>query len=364
MIPPKLAPLLLLVLECNFLPTTVRGQVSRAQPVNLVVQIDGQLKVKRPGRAIYTPVVFGTKLYNGDLLDLEKSSTAGVVCSDLTLRQVPSGIAAVPCPASRVVLKQQDGTQIMATRGPGDGSLPVVLSPRKTRLITAHPTLRWTPVKGATAYKVVVQGKNVDWSTVVTSATELVYPQQAPQLEADTDYRVMVMANGQAGDEPGLGLSFSLLKSDEKKVVLQEQKQIESLGLPKGPTQFLIAHLYADHALYAEAIEQLDGVSKRFKVAAVRRLLGDLQMDIGLPQQAEADYLDALELAKAENDDEGQMLLHQGLATIYAYSLNNRKMAEQHLNAMLDLAKKLRDSETANLAGKRLAELKTLPHTE
>lgn len=364
MTPTKLVPLLVFVLHGSFLPPTVWGQVSRTQPVNLVVQIDGQLKVKRPGRAIYTPVVFGTKLYNGDLLDLEKSSTAGVVCSDLTLRQVPSGIAAVPCPVSRVVLKQKDGTQIMATRGAGEGSLPLVLSPRKTRLITAHPTLRWTPVKGAAAYKVVVQGKNVEWSTVVTSATELVYPQEAPQLEGDTDYRVIVTADGRPADEHGLGPSFSLLKSDEKKVVLQERRQVESLGLPKGPTQFLIAHLYADHALYAEAIEQLDGVSKTFKVAAVRRLLGDLQMDIGLPQQAEADYVNALELATAENDDESQMLLHQALATIYAYSLNERTLARQHLNAMLDLAKKLGDSKTANLAGKQLAELTTVSPTE
>jgi hypothetical protein len=53
----------------------------------------------------------------------------------------------------------------------------------------------------------------------------LVYPQEAPQLEADIDYRVIVVAEeGRAGDELGMGLSFSLLNSKDKEAVLQEQK--------------------------------------------------------------------------------------------------------------------------------------------
>src|SRR5258708_5126011 len=80
-----------------------------------------------------------------------ESSRAKVVCSDLTLHDVPTGIVGVPCPVSRVVLRRVDGTLINATRGwPSDGSFPVVLSPRKTKLISANPTLRWSPVKEAT----------------------------------------------------------------------------------------------------------------------------------------------------------------------------------------------------------------------
>jgi hypothetical protein len=155
-----------------------------------------------------------------------------------------------------------------------------------------------------------------------------------------------------------------VLKSKDRKSVLEEQKQIENLGLPAGPTQFLIAHLYTDHVLYAEAIERLEKASQNFRMAAVQKLLGDLRSDIGLPQQAEADYLNSLQLAKVENDDEGQMLLHHALATLYMYSLNKREMAGQHLNAMRDLARKLGDTSTANQAGKLLAELKPVSPTD
>jgi hypothetical protein len=371
MIPRNLGRFLFLILYGGFWPpilhvSLLQGQVIRNQPVNLVVQIDGQLKLKRPGWAVYAPTVFGTVLHAGDLLDLGKSSSARVVCSDLTLHPVPGGIGAVPCSVSRVVLKGADGSLINATRGwPSDGSFAVVLSPRKTKLISTHPILRWTPVKGATGYTVVVRGGNLRWSTVVTSATEVVYPQEAPQLEVGVDYKLLVVANeGRPYDEPGLGLGFSLLSTNDKKAVLREENQIENLGLPVGPTQFLIAHLYASHGLYAEAIERLEGVLQQFRMTAVERLLGDLHMDIGLPRQAEADYLTSLDLSKAENDDEGQMLMHQALAYIYGHTLGNKEMAGQHLNAMLDLARKLGDDSAANQAGKQLAELKTLSRTE
>jgi hypothetical protein len=279
MITRNLVRFLLLILYGSFwLPflqtSLLEGQELRNQPVNLVVEVDGQLKLKRPRWAIYAPAVFGTNLQTGDLLDLGRSSSAKVVCSDLTLHQVPIGIGAVPCSAARVVLKGKDGSAFMATRGwPSDDSCPVVLSPRKTKLVTTHPTLRWTAVKGASAYKVMVRGKNLQWSTVVTSATELAYPQGAPRLEAEVDYRLSVVTDGGCtGDEPGVGLSFSVLKSNDKESVLQEQEQVENLGLPAAPTQFLIAHLYADRGLYAEAIERLEGVSQNFRMAAVQKL--------------------------------------------------------------------------------------------
>jgi hypothetical protein len=374
------APLLLLVLHDSFLPTSLRGQVISNQPVNVVVQVDGPLKLKRPGWTVYAPVVFGKYLYAGDLLDLGNSSSAKVVCSDLRLHQVPTGISAVPCPASRVVLKRVNGSVIHTTRGllrvdgnlinttrgrAADDSSPVVLSPRSTKLITTHPTLRWTAMKGARAYKVMVQGKNLRWSAVVSSVTELVYPQDAPHLSPEVDYRLSVVAEGgSVNDEPGVGQSFSLLKSSDRKSVSEKRKQIENLGLPAGPTQFLIAHLYADHGLYAEGIELLEGVSQNFRMAAVQKLLGDLRINIGLPQLAETDYLNSLQLAKVENDDEGQMLLHQALATIYVYSLDNREMAGQHLSAMRDLARTLGDFSSANQAGKLLAQLQTASPTK
>jgi tetratricopeptide (TPR) repeat protein len=178
-------------------------------------------------------------------------------------------------------------------------------------------------------------------------------------MKPGVDYKLIVAAgNGAISDEPGIGLGFSLLNSKDAKAVLQEQTQIESLGLPPGPTDFLIAHLYADHGLYAEAIERLEEISQKFKVAAVQKLLGDLFMDIGLPRQAEGRYLSALDLSAVENDEEGQMLVHKALAYIYQQILGNNETASQQLSKALELARKLGDDSTASQAGKQLAEMK------
>lgn len=354
--------LLFFGLGIAFPQTRVLEAQTASDPVNLVVQIDGQVKVKRQGWTAYAPVVFGTALYAGDLVSLGESSRAKVVCSDLTLRDLPTGIGGVPCSKSRVVLLRPDSSLIKATRaGQNDESTPVVLSPRKTKLLSANPTLRWTPVKGASAYKVEVRGEDVkhrlDWSTMITQSTELFYPKTAPHLESDVDYKLIVAANDRRGSPSnGRFLGFSLLSSNDRKAVLKKQKQIEHLQLAAGPTQFLIARLYADHQLYAEAIERLEVISQTFKEAAVKRLLGDLYMRVELARQAEADYLTALDLSNAENDDEGQMRLHKSLAEIYWLILGNKEMTGRHISATLDLATKLGDDVTATEVRNLLAQ--------
>ena len=353
---------LLLLLQTKLLGTENDG----SQGVNLTVFIEGQVSVKRKGWTSYAPVVFGTSLRIGDLLHVDESSRAKVVCSDLRLRDISPGIVGVPCEGARPVLRRPDGSMINATRGwPSDGSFPVVLSPRMTRLLSPYPVLRWTPVQGATNYLVTVRGINERginfyWSQVY-SETEITYPHHGPPLEPGVDYKLIVETNGpnarSSSNEPGLALGFSMLGSKERNTVSEEEKQIENLGLPVGPTQFLIAHLYAAHGLNAEAIQRLEGISNTFKVAAVGRLLGDLYLNIGLPRQAETNYLNSLDLSKAGKDEEGQMLVHLALARIYGPVLGNVKSANEHLDATLALANKLGDDYIVGEVGKRLAEL-------
>src|SRR5215469_12189165 len=90
----------------------VEAQARGPESVNVVVQLEGPAKVKRPGWTGYAPIVFGTGLQSGDLVSLDQGSHAKVVCSDLSLHDVPVGIGAIPCSPSRVVLRRQDGTLI------------------------------------------------------------------------------------------------------------------------------------------------------------------------------------------------------------------------------------------------------------
>jgi hypothetical protein len=362
------APVVLLVfLQCGPWPLLLQTKLLGAesdggQAVNLAVFIEGQVSVKRKGWTGFAPVVFGTSLRRGDLLHLDESSHAKVVCSDLTLRDISPAIVGVPCEGARSVLRRPDGSMINATRSwPSDGSFPAVLSPRMTKLLSPRPVLRWTPVKGTTNYQVIVRGINFYWSRVY-SGTEITYPDREPALGTGVDYKLIVETIGpnsrSSSEEPGLGLGFSVLSSTERKLVLEEQKQLEHLGLEEGPTQYLIGHLYASHGLNAEAIQRLEAVAKKFQVPATERLLGELYLTVALPRQAEAHYLKSLELSQKEQDDEGQMQCRLVLGTIYSSVFGNSHAAGEHLEAAIEIAGKIGDDVTIGEARKQLSELK------
>jgi len=357
--------LLLVAFQCSLLPRLLQAQTPETpgdsgQAVNLAVFIEGQVSIKRKGWANYAPVVFGTTFRTGDLIHVEESSHAKVVCSDLTLHDIAVGIGGVPCVTARPLLRRADGSMINVTRSwPSDGSFPIVLSPRKTKLLSFRPQLRWTPVEGANVYDVAVRGLNFFWTSRVRSLTEIPYPDGAPRLEAGVDYKLIVQTRDRSSaDEPGLGLGFAILGSKERKRVEEEQRRVEGLGLTEGPTQFLIAYLYATHGLNAEAIQRLESVAQTLNVAAVARLLGGLYLEVGLTRQAEARYLNSLDLSKFEKDEEGEMRTHLALAGIYEQGLGNEKLAQQHLDATLALAKKMGDDQTVSQAEKKLTELK------
>lgn len=324
--------------------------------VHLVVAVQGQLSVKRDGWSGYAPALFGTSLRHGDLLRLEGSSQATVVCADLTLATVPSGLGSVPCKVAKPVLAYS-GSLVNPTRGDTFTDFPIVISPRKTKLLNPQPILRWTPVVGVITYTVSVRGLNMNWSTDVISKTEFVYPDNAPALVAGATYKVTVAAGKRSSDEESMpGLGFTLLTSDEVQAAREAEAKISALDLTEASKRFLITSLYATQGLNAEAIEQLEELSSTLKEPAVTRSLGDLYLKIGLNRLAEEHYLRSLELSQEANDVEGQALAQNALGLIYE-ALGNKGEAVQRLQMAMQLYRKLGDSRTVKRIQERLAGL-------
>jgi tetratricopeptide (TPR) repeat protein len=212
-------------------------------------------------------------------------------------------------------------------------------------------------VEGASGYRIIVRGPDLFWTEEVGSVTKLLYPNSAPELKPGVDYKLIVVTNGHSSaDEPGLGLGFSILSSQDRKAISLQQRKIENLGLASGPTHFIVAQLYAAHGLKSEAIQQLEDVSKSFQRSAVYRVLGDLYLAAGLIRQAEAAYNSFLNLSRNEGDQEGEMLAHFSLGRIYA-ALGNRELARKHLDVCTALANRIGDRQTAGRAESQLAEL-------
>jgi hypothetical protein len=119
---------LLVCFLCGWAPQwlpaqTPQGTTIKSSALNLAVFTQGEAAIKRKDRNSYEPVVFGTSLELEDLLKVGASSDLKVVCSDLKLHDLSTGIFGVPCPASQTVLRSADGSLINATRGWANGRI-------------------------------------------------------------------------------------------------------------------------------------------------------------------------------------------------------------------------------------------------
>ena len=333
------------------------------QTISLAIFTSGVTAYKRQGWTNFAPIAFGTRLQLGDLLKIGEASNLKVVCADITLHELSTGITGSPCPQSSGVLIGSDGSLINVTRA-ANAFYPVVLSPRKTKLLSNLPRLSWMPVDGAQTYTIMVRGFNLAWAAR-TSATQLTYPADAPQLKPGNDYKLVVQTgNRSSEEEPGNKLGFSIISAEERKAVEREQRQIETLGLPEGPALFLTAYLLRSHGLEAEAIEKLEAALKGFKEPAVARLLGDCYLEVGLVRKAEESYLKALEMTTRGSDEDGEAMAHLMLGdVVYRRAFGNKKEAALHLNAALTAARIVGDAVVADQASKALAELELSNHT-
>jgi hypothetical protein len=332
-------------------PATDDATVSAGQ-AGIIVTVQGDATVKRAGWQNYAPALFGAPFRKGDLLRLATAARVVVACADLKLSELPAGVSGFPCkPAADPGILVYAGRLASPTRGePGMGEYPVVISPRATKLLDTRPTLRWTAVPGAASYRLSLRG--TAWSTTIDGATEMSYPSDAPALKPGTAYRLVVEAGQRSSaEEAGAGLGFTLLEADEAEAVHAAEATIRALGLADAATRLLVANLYANHGLYAEAIDVLDPLANSGE-PAVPRLVGDLFLSIGLNRHAEESYLQALRLSEGASDVEGQAATHAVLGNIYE-TLGNRDETVRHWQAAIAGYEQLGDQA-------RIAQLRDL----
>ena len=332
---------------------------------NVLVEVQGAVNVKRTGRSEFVPGMFGMVLRRGDLLRRDGGAQAKVACADLTLADASDGTEGVPCKADTAVISDPaTGSRVTAARSNTPADIPIVISPRRTRLLNPRPILRWTPVQGVSSYTVSVQADTTLWTTTVDGATEVQYPDSAPALAPGTSYKVIVAGGGRSSEDklvPDLG--FTIASADETNEINTAKARIKSLGLSDGATQFLTAILYATRKqetrdnYNAEAIEQLESLATTLKEPAVQRMLGNLYLKIGLLTLAEERYTQANALSKQVNDIEGQATELQTLGTIYEL-LGNKDEAIKRLQDAITWYQKIGDTNTVQQLQEQLTRLK------
>ena len=118
------------------------------------------------------------------------------------------------------------GNQSAPTLGGTDPTIPYLISPRHTLLLSNTPTFRWNPVSGVTRYVVQVKSANrVIWETTVQEP-QIIY--SGSPLVPGTAYSVTVKAsNGKTSDQDGINqtraseLEFRVLRQPEANAIAQ-----------------------------------------------------------------------------------------------------------------------------------------------
>jgi hypothetical protein len=292
--------------------------VAQPEGLNYISQLKGKIQIKRLGWTTYQQANFGDLLTAGDLIRVDKGALATVVCSNLTVWSVPAGretLLEVGCKGSgHSVLFRQD-QKTGPTRAGENLSMPYLISPRNTALLGRRPVLRWNNINAA-PYQVMVSGDEVEWSATV-SQSQVVFPGDQQAIKPGFRYRVTVVAQDgkqTAQDDP---VSFTFLDEQHVQQVQQEVQQIKQLTLEPAAQMFALALLYQHHNLKAEAIDLLEESSRKgIQTTTTAKLLGELYQQSGLLRLAKDQYLKALQLAKADNNVEGQGSLLKALGEV------------------------------------------------
>lgn len=316
--------------------------------LHLLVEVTGDLSHERPGWKEPLPLSFGTSLDWDDLLRAAPDAKGLIVCADLSVTSVPADYyGGLPCPQETPILRR--GKRLVANpqRGkPEDYSIPYVLGPRHTFIQTPHPLLRWHPSStGTVTYTVQVWDGSLDWQGQ-TTATEWVYPDDAPPLEPGIPYYLVVVGGRHSSEEEktSLDLSFVLRTPAEVAAVQSLVTQVQGLGLDERAICLLEAEIYAAHKLWADAIVLLEELTSKEDAPTVHRRLGDLYLEVGLYIEAQETYKSALDGYRALGQKDGEAHVVAGLGLAYRGD-HDDATARNYLEQAWDLYKALGDAD-------------------
>lgn len=340
-----LAILVMLLSACGPTPTTAPPSPSptpTAMPtthpdeLHLLVGIEGKVKLKRQTWSDYQPATFGARLWRGDLLLPDGRAT--VLCADLSLQHVQAE-SGVPCPVQEPVLLRGE-SKVITPRAPGV-LIPYIVHPRRTKVLTATPPLRWHDT-GAGSYTVIVRGGGQEWRQEGVTGNEVQYPANAPLLKPGVDYLLVVIdedSGRSSTEDPCKGLGFRVLSDEELAEIEAQAADIEGLELDMPTRQFVLSTYYARQELRGEALALLDGLSGTLDTPTVHLWRGDLLREMCFPDEAAMACQVALERAGALGDKESQAAARAALWWLTG--------DETHLERAVELYEELGDKAQA-----------------
>jgi hypothetical protein len=244
------------------------------------------------------------------------------------------------------VNRDYKGSQAEGTIGGIDATIPYLITPRHSLLLSHTPLIRWHQVSGVTEYTIEVTGATgLMWRTK-TKETQLVYA--GKPLAAGVPYSIIIRTNtGKSSQEDNYNseqkatnLEFRILgKSEADAVKLQAAKivlgsvnnEVDALTLASFYNNYTLPQ-FETYSLISDAIAILESLVQKGKQSVlIYRTLGDLYWQTGLVRLAETNYLKAIDLVQGLEDMEDWTLSQYNLGQVYA-AIDDYKKALEHFN--------------------------------
>ena len=304
----------LLLLGCGIMDGEEAPPVPRP---NVLLSVEGTTRLKRDGWTTATSIGFGTLLEHDDLLEVE--GTAHILCGDLTLKTLEDETDSCPCPAWAGSFNTDQGTY----RGIPD-KVPYIQHPRNTLVLDAEPLLRWHDT-GVSSYTIAIaQGGSMVWQQDGVMDNEIVYPADAPTLEPDVDYLLVVQDNDtgiESSEDPVKGIGFRVASSAQREALTAHCDDVNSLpDLDAAARDYALAICYATwepkssgRRPWGAAWLLLESVAETRDAPVVHLWRGDVLSAMKMPNEAGTAYKAALEQAEALGDLESQAAAYAGL---------------------------------------------------
>jgi hypothetical protein len=284
--------------------------------------------VKRKETTNFVPVGVGAKVEPGDLLRVE-GGEAAIFCGNETLWDSgPLVLAAgssrgVPCVAGRSARSAPDLTRLRGETGPSVDNIPYVLSPRSGFARNDRPALRWHTLADTGVYTVtLVSDDGLERPVVQASGGELAYPDAWPSLAGEgASYRLVVQAGERSSEEEASGEAkpwgFSLLDPAKAAQLQSQEAKLRARPFSEEALTLLLAELYLSDAyrLRSEAAELLSGAAVE-NLASAQVLLGEVTLEMGLVDEAQPAFDQALVLAQQAGLPEFEAGAAFGLGTV------------------------------------------------
>jgi hypothetical protein len=351
-------------------------------PYAVLLDVKGLVELNRRGWDGFKPVTDGTLLQRLDLLRLSGGASARVVCSDgvskpLKSASYPQGVKCPPAPRAdpgifQIVISAfvYHIRLVGPTRNETNDTVPLVLTPRASKLAGPLPVIRWqAPIRANddTTYVVALKSLSdgrVVWTDEATGTELIPDPNKQPKLKPGERYRVVVSVKGCT--EPGgcsseqnavAGEEFTVLPEGEADNVRSDLDRILALDLGEQSKRLVVARYYVSKGLYAEAVSLLEGPDHRSQLPAEMNTLGEVYAATGLVDQAATYFKNASDAAQIAGDVFSKAMAESARGMIFEKSNYKSEAVDSYTKAEL-LYKELGDKAATEELRKKIEALR------